>query len=196
MNTKQQFKPAKLHRRIFALLYDSLLTFAVLMFAMLIPTLAGTNYLELEKQSMHSCLYPNLIVATLPLKHSPDNLRTSLCMNSFLSIQAATTLNNKNPFLLIYLLLVLYLFPAWFWVHGGQTLGMRAWKIRLETTQRKNPGWRIAFYRWLAAWVSFASFGLGYLWMLFDPERQTLHDRISKTRVIQVDKNYIPELNR
>ena len=26
-----------------------------------------------------------------------------------------------------------YLFFTWFWTHGGQTLGMRAWKMRVVT---------------------------------------------------------------
>ncbi|MDH5184728.1 MAG: RDD family protein, partial [Gammaproteobacteria bacterium] len=31
-------------------------------------------------------------------------------------------------------LLVHYLFYTWFWTHGGQTLGMRAWKLKLIST--------------------------------------------------------------
>ena len=31
----------------------------------------------------------------------------------------------------LYILLVSFWFFGWFWTHGGQTLGMRAWKIRV-----------------------------------------------------------------
>jgi len=36
-----------------------------------------------------------------------------------------------NPFMTTYILFVWYGFYAWFWTHGGQTLGMRSWKIKL-----------------------------------------------------------------
>ncbi len=37
-----------------------------------------------------------------------------------------------NPLFTTYLFLVCFVFFSWFWTHGGQTLGMRAWKIRLQ----------------------------------------------------------------
>jgi len=38
-----------------------------------------------------------------------------------------------NPFMTTYIFFVWYGFYAWFWTHGGQTLGMRSWKIKLIT---------------------------------------------------------------
>ena len=38
----------------------------------------------------------------------------------------------------IYLLGVVFLFFGWFWTRDGQTLGMRAWKIRLTNHSGKN----------------------------------------------------------
>ena len=37
-----------------------------------------------------------------------------------------------NPLFTTYLFFICFTFFAWFWTHGGQTLGMRAWKIRLQ----------------------------------------------------------------
>ena len=32
--------------------------------------------------------------------------------------------------------------------------------------------------------------GLGFLWMLWDPERQTWHDRVAGTYVVKVPRTY------
>lgn len=197
MNAAKLHNPAKIYRRIFALLYDAMLTFAVMMFMAMLPTVLLSKSLKnFEKQSVHSCIHPNLIVMALPNKHSPDDLHVSLCLSSYLTLHISTSLNYKNPLFTIYLLLILFLFPAWFWVHGGQTLGMRAWKIKIESKQGGNLTWIKAFYRWLAALASILSFGAGYLWLLFDRDKQTFHDRISGTRMVQVDQHYVPNLKQ
>ena len=54
----------------------------------------------------------------------------------------------------IYLLSICFLFYGWFWTHGGQTLGMRAWKIRLQQPNGEPVTWRQALLR----------FVLGSLW--------------------------------
>ena len=91
-----------------------------------------------------------------------------------------------HPLLTLYDLSVIYLFYAWFWVHGGQTLGMKTWKLSLITEDGRPVGWRRATLRFLAACVSLAAFGLGWLWVLLDRERLAWHDRLSGTRVIRM----------
>lgn len=87
---------------------------------------------------------------------------------------------------LAYLILIIYLFFAWFWVRGGQTLGMRAWKIRLVST--RQPGisvtWQESWLRFVGALFSWACLGAGFLWSMFDTERMTWHDRFSNTMLI------------
>lgn len=92
----------------------------------------------------------------------------------------------------LYLGGVVFLFFGWFWVHGGQTLGMRAWRLKVIDMDGQTIGWRTAFIRFLFALVSAASLGLGYLWVLLDPERCAWHDRISKTRVVVLPKTKKP----
>jgi uncharacterized RDD family membrane protein YckC len=75
------------------------------------------------------------------------------------------------------------LFFCWFWTHGGQTLGMLAWRIRLVTTNGGAIGWRRAVARYCAAWLSLLPAGLGFFWALWDPERATWHDRLTDTRM-------------
>ena len=54
-----------------------------------------------------------------------------------------------NPVLTIYFVLVFYLFFGWFWTHGGQTLGMRAWHIKLLGTNDQPVNWQTAGIRYL-----------------------------------------------
>ncbi len=61
-----------------------------------------------------------------------------------------------NPLLSFYFITVIYLFFAWFWTHGGQTLGMRAWKIKLVRQDNTLLSWYDAAIRYavsLPAWV-------------------------------------------
>ena len=81
------------------------------------------------------------------------------------------------------------MFFTWFWVHGGQTVGMRAWRLRVVSFDGERIGWRTAAIRFLLAIVSAAMLGLGYLWVLIDPERLAWHDRLSKSRVVLLPKS-------
>lgn len=85
-----------------------------------------------------------------------------------------------------YLFGVIYLFFAWFWTHGGQTLGMRAWKIRLCREDGGAVGWQQASLRFVAASISLALFGFGFYWALWDPDKRCWHDRITRTRMARV----------
>ena len=72
----------------------------------------------------------------------------------------------------VYLGLVSFAFVGWFWTHGGQTLGMRAWKIRAVGIAGQPLDWRQALIRSFFAMLSAAVFGLGFLWMLVDSRRR------------------------
>lgn len=86
--------------------------------------------------------------------------------------------------ILLYMLLVSFLFFGWFWTHGGQTLGMRAWRIRVVTADRGSLTWRLAWRRFAWSMVSWAFAGAGFVWSLFDVQSRTWHDRFSGTRLL------------
>ena len=90
----------------------------------------------------------------------------------------------SNLWFSFYLLLTVFTFYAWFWNRSGQTLGMRVWKIRLIDDSGGNPGWGACYLRLISALLSLLCFGLGYWWRIFKP--YTWHDRLSKTRVIDI----------
>jgi uncharacterized RDD family membrane protein YckC len=115
-----------------------------------------------------------LFVATIPLVFVPDSLRGSSGVR--LAVQA-------------YLLVVSYLFFAGFWTHGGQTLGMRAWRLRLVSSDSgQGVSWTQALRRFLAAILSWACAGLGFLWVLVRPDRRAWHDLLSGSQLVLLPK--------
>lgn len=76
-----------------------------------------------------------------------------------------------------------------FWCWGGQTLGMRAWRLKVVRADREPLRWRDALKRHLAALLSWLAFGLGYLWILIDSEKLAWHDRLSNTRLVLTPKH-------
>jgi uncharacterized RDD family membrane protein YckC len=106
-----------------------------------------------------------------------------------------------------WLLLVLALYFAWFWSHGGQTLAMKTWRVRLERADGRALGFAQALLRYALAWLWFlpglllAWLSGAHGWMLvaipaanalawaatafLDPQRQFLHDRLAKTRLVR-----------
>ena len=127
---------AGLLRQLAAMIYDSLLIFAVLLFAILVPVM----------------------------------------------INGGEAIEWNVWLLRFYLLLTVFFYYAWFWQKSGQTLGMRAWRIRVINEHGANPTFGVSFVRFAFALLSWACFGLGYLWRLFKPF--TWHDRLSGTRVV------------
>ncbi len=87
------------------------------------------------------------------------------------------------------LIAVFVIFFCLFWRRGGQTLGMKTWRLQLLDQQGGQPSLQQCLIRCLFASLSLASFGLGYLWCLFDQQGNSLHDKLSRTRVVQLPKN-------
>lgn len=78
-------------------------------------------------------------------------------------------------------------FFGWFWTHGGQTLGMRAWRLRVRRDDGGGLRWPTAAVRYGLAYVSWISV-IGTLWSLIDARRRTLHDVLTGTEVVVLPK--------
>jgi len=118
----------------------------------------------------------------------------------FIVSAIATSLNNGKavepgdalyPIFVILIFSLSYLYFAWFWVHGGQSLGMKTWRIQLQSCNPENNGkgqidWKIATIRFFSAIVSWGVFGLGFLWAFFDKKNRCWHDLISKTVLVDL----------
>ena len=107
-----------------------------------------------------------------------------------------------------FLFIVLGLYFSWFWSHGGQTIAMKTWHIRLLTQDGRPVGAARAWLRYLLSWLWFmpallwawlaglhsgAQFGAALLIGVLtyaalarlNPQRQFLHDLLARTRLVQ-----------
>ena len=71
------------------------------------------------------------------------------------------------------------------WVHSGQTLGMRAWRIKVVQDDGRPMTTRAGLLRFAFGFIAWPPAALGVLWLYFDPYHAAIHDRLSKTRVIR-----------
>ena len=72
-----------------------------------------------------------------------------------------------------------------FWVHGGQTLGMRAWRIRVVRDDGGALTLPRAAARFALGVIAAAPAGLGLWWSLLDESKRGWHDRWTHTRVVR-----------
>ncbi len=69
------------------------------------------------------------------------------------------------------------------WRRGGQTLGMRPWRLRVLADGGMAPSWRALWLRYAVGTLSLLGAGAGFWWAWFDRDRLTWHDRASHTRL-------------
>jgi uncharacterized RDD family membrane protein YckC len=89
-----------------------------------------------------------------------------------------------GPVLGLHVFVVLGAYFLWYWRHGGSTLAMQTWKLRIRAANGAEPTLRQLALRYVVAWPSILLCGIGILWALVDPDRQFLHDRLAGTRIV------------
>ena len=124
-----------------------------------------------------------------------------LCLVYEILLLAALLMGGALPFLLLtqdadriatrplfqlYLLALAGVYFAWQWAHGGQTLPMKTWRLKLVTREGGPLALDHALRRFVLAAAGTVALGAGFIWALIDPERQFLHDRLAGTRIIFV----------
>ncbi len=95
----------------------------------------------------------------------------------------------SGPLFQIVLLAEVVFFYGYCWRASGETLGMRAWHIRLVNDKGVPPSWQQIGIRMLTAPISIAACGFGYLWLLVRKEKQTWHDAVSNTWVVHIPRS-------
>jgi uncharacterized RDD family membrane protein YckC len=97
------------------------------------------------------------------------------------AFNSGEAIDNNNPFFMFYLISISGLFYGWFWTHGGQTLGMRAWKIQIIDQQQNIISWKQAIIRFVVAIISWLALGMGFWWQYLGKDKQSWPDSFSGT---------------
>ena len=122
-----------------------------------------------------SALYDVLLVAALVL----------IATFPFLAVFGDSTVGWRRHFLQAWVLAVAAGYFIGFWTHGGQTLSMKTWRIRLVREDGSKVGVARGMHRFLIALLGTLAVGLSFLWALWDRDRQFLHDRLAGTALVE-----------
>jgi uncharacterized RDD family membrane protein YckC len=85
--------------------------------------------------------------------------------------------------------------PFWFavycvvmWATKGTTIGGIICGLKVVRLDDRPIDWGVAIVRALGGFLSLAVAGLGFIWVSFDDDRQSWHDKIAGTTVVKVPK--------
>ncbi|MFC3094541.1 RDD family protein [Alteromonas sediminis] len=144
-------------RRLAAMVYDVLVAIAVGMVAALVMSLTLVVLIGNDVLPANGATDPSVAI------------RESLLYTSLLQVWVALWVIG---------------FFLWFWKNGGQTLGMRAWRLRLFSINDQPPSWGRLVIRMLSSLC-----GLGTLLVLLDVKHKlALQDRASKMEMLVLTK--------
>jgi uncharacterized RDD family membrane protein YckC len=110
----------------------------------------------------------------------------------FFTHGAAVELATAGNWVYVYrsgLVLVIVGYYAVNWLRSGQTLGMRAWRLRTVSDSDQPLTWSAVILRAIFGFFAWAPAALGVLWLYLDPKHLALHDRLSRTRVVRLSRS-------
>ncbi|MCY7296696.1 RDD family protein [Alteromonas sp. a30] len=157
-NESPLFPRAGFLRRLAAMIYDLLVAVAVGMVAAMVMIL--TLVVLFQTQVLDMGQY----------QHLSELIQGSLLYRSVIQVWVAIWVLG---------------FFLWFWRNGGQTIGMRAWRMRLFSTDDQPFTYKRALFR-----VICSLGGIGTLLVLFDfKNKQSLQDRLAHTEMLVLTKS-------
>ncbi|KKI39176.1 membrane protein [Burkholderia vietnamiensis] len=133
----------------------------------------------------------------------------------FATLAFSVVLQQRNglvhhDLLAAWIALVVGAYFLWFWTHGGQTLPMKTWRLRLESSNGQPLTAGHALVRYALAWLWFlpplalhpllglsvpVTLALAAAWIAawagaarLHAGRQFPHDRLARTRVVAVSR--------
>ena len=72
------------------------------------------------------------------------------------------------------------------WGRGGQTIGMRAWRLRVVGADGQRLPWSRALLRFVVALASLVALGIGFVWCLFDRQQRAWHDIAARSCMVRL----------
>ena len=85
-------------------------------------------------------------------------------------------------------LLLLGAYGAVMWKLRGTTVGGSIFHLKVVRLDDRPLDWTVAIVRVLSCLLSLVCVGLGFIWVAFDDEKQSWHDKIAGTTVVRVPK--------
>ena len=144
-------------RRLLAMVYDTLVAVAVGMCAAMVMIVTLVVLLKNDALSLQGFAEP------------ADLIQQSLLYKTLIQVWVGLWITG---------------FFLWFWKKGGQTIGMRAWRLRIFSTVDEPVTWGRLILRLITSLG-----GLGTLLVLVDfKNKQSLQDRVAKTEVVHLSK--------
>ena len=106
----------------------------------------------------------------------------------FIRLSGDAQTGGKQIVFQFFLLGIVFVYFSTFWLRSGQTLAMKTWRIKLVDRDGKLISLKQAALRFALAFMGLSLFGASIVWAWFDHDRQFLHDRLAKTRLIYFTK--------
>lgn len=88
-----------------------------------------------------------------------------------------------------YLLSIAFAYYGWSWKRGGQTIGMKAWRLRAVSDTGAPLTWPQVMLRFVIACLGTAMLGAGLVAAIFDARRRMWHDTAARTVVVVLPKD-------
>lgn len=150
------FPRAGFLRRLGAMVYDALLAIAVYMFAGAVGVGGFALLVYLNVLELKDQQHISDLINNTPLYHSLFQFYLFLCVSLFYAI---------------------------FWHKGGQTLGMRAWRLKVQHPNGQSLSLITAFAR-----VLWSMLGLGNLLIIINGDKLALQDKMTQSEVVVLSK--------
>jgi uncharacterized RDD family membrane protein YckC len=80
------------------------------------------------------------------------------------------------------------LYSVVMWAKRGTTIGGAVCGLRLVRLDDRPVDWGVAIVRAIGGFLSLAVAGIGFIWVAFDDERQSWHDKIAGTTIVRVPR--------
>jgi uncharacterized RDD family membrane protein YckC len=106
----------------------------------------------------------------------------------FILIFGNATQAPQRYYLQVYLWLIAGVYFIWSWYRGGQSAAMKVWHIKVVNQQGLPIDLAQATRRYVLASFGLIFCGAGFFWAFFDREGLFMHDRLTGSRLIMIEK--------
>jgi uncharacterized RDD family membrane protein YckC/cytoskeletal protein CcmA (bactofilin family) len=128
---------------------------------------------------------PHLPSASASMPRAGFWIRTAALLIDVIIIGVASCfLPHACPFIMV----ILAAYGACLWKYRGSTVGGIIFGLRVVRMDDRPIDWPTSIVRALGCFLSLVALGLGFIWVAFDSERQSWHDKIAGTTVVRPPK--------